>query len=387
MLLPAIDPLDLEICLGSHDDYAARGGAMSPPIVQTSLFAFPTLQALGDAQVEEHRRYVYSRGQNPTVEALERQLAELERGAVAKAFGSGMAAVSATIIGLLEAGDHIVFVNQTYGPTLQLAELLVRFGVEHTVVGSGVADDVAAAVRPNTKMLWMESPGTMLFGTLDLRALVDLARSRDLLTCLDNSWATPLFLKPIELGVDLIVHAGSKYLAGHSDVLSGAVVGPEELMEQIFYRGYMLLGASLSPFDAWLQIRGLRTLPLRMRQHHEAGLSVAGYLAQHPTVDRVFHPGLDGASRAGLRGYSGLFSFSLRSDRREDVHTVVDALQCFRIGVSWGGPESLVYSPQGGDPEKLRALGLPSGLIRLSVGLDSPPSLIEDLERALASVR
>jgi cystathionine beta-lyase/cystathionine gamma-synthase len=306
---------------------------------------------------------------------------------VAKAFGSGMAAVSATIIGLLKAGDHIVFVNQTYGPTLQLAELLARFGVEHTVVASGVPEEVASALRPNTRMLWMESPGTMLFGTLDLRALVDLAQSRDLLTCLDNSWATPLFLKPIGLGVDLVVHAGSKYLSGHSDVLSGAVVGPQGLMEQIFYRGYMLLGASLSPFDAWLQIRGLRTLPLRLRQHHEGGLLVAEFLDQHPAVERVYHPGLAANPAAELRGYSGLFSFALRSDRREDVHTVVDALRSFRIGVSWGGPESLVYSPQTGDPERLRAQGLPSGLIRLSVGLESPPSLIEDLDRALAALR
>lgn len=360
---------------------------MSPPIVQSSLFAFPTLQALSEAQAEEHRRFVYSRGQNPTVEALERQLAALERGSVAKAFGSGMAAVSATIIGLLEGGDHIVFVNQTYGPTLQLAELLSRFGVEHTVVASGVPDEVAAALRPNTRMLWMESPGTMLFGTLDLRSLVDLAQSRDLLTCLDNSWATPLFLKPIELGIDLVVHAGSKYLAGHSDVLSGAVIGPEGLMEQIFYRGYMLLGASLSPFDAWLQIRGLRTLPLRLQQHHEGGLRVAEFLAQHPAVERVYHPGLAAIPPTEFRGYSGLFSFALGSNRREDVHSVVDALRRFRIGVSWGGPESLVYSPQSGDPEELRARGLPPGLIRLSVGLESPPSLIEDLEQALGGLR
>ena len=382
-----IDPRDVDLCLAPDLDEGGGPSPMSAPIVQTSLFAFPTFRALLDGLADERHHTVYTRGRNPTVEALDRKLAALERGEAAASFASGMAAISAVLLGLLEAGDHVLFVNQVYGPTLQLAGHLRRFGITHDVVLDVAPDAVEAAIRPETRLLWLESPGTMLFRLADVSALATLARSRGVLTVLDNSWATPLFQKPLELGADVVVHSASKYLGGHSDVMAGAVVTDEARMERIFTRAYMLNGGILAPFDAWLLLRGLRTLPVRMRQHEEDARAVAEFLRSHAAVRRVHHPAFaddPSPAAAGLRGTSGLFSFELEGGDFSRVERFIDALHRFRIGVSWGGVESLVISPERGDDgSALEAAGIPRGLIRLSVGLEGAAALIEDLDRAL----
>lgn len=383
---PTIDPEDELICLGHGEDLEAQGGALAPPIVQTSLFGFPTLSALSEAIGSEHLHHVYSRGQNPTVEAVEEKLAKLERGEAAKLFASGMSAVSSVFYALLQSGDHVVFVNQVYGPTLQLAVHLRRFGIEHDVVLDLDPAAVERAMRPETRLLWMESPGTMLFRLLDVAAVAALARERGVTTVFDNSWATPLLQKPLTLGVDVVVHSATKYVGGHSDVVAGAVVTESERLRRIFYGAYLLNGGALGPFDAWLLNRGLRTLPLRLRQHHAGALAVARFLAGHPAVERVFHPGLVEDERlvAPLNGFSGLFSFELKTDRFEDVERFVNRLERFRIGVSWGGVESLVITPfRGGNREALAAQRIPPGTVRLSIGLESADVLIGDLDRAL----
>ncbi len=384
----AIDPRDVEICTAA----ASEAGAVVPPLVQSSLFAFPSFDDLLAGLSEEHRQCVYTRGQNPTVETLERKLAALERGEACKCFGSGMAAISAAFLGLLEAGDHVVFVNQVYGPTLELAEHLRRFGISHDVVLELEAAAVAKALRPTTRLIWFESPGTMGLRTLDVTALVELAKSARtdrgaILTAIDNTWATPLFQKPLTLGVDLVMHACSKYLGGHSDVVAGALIGSAPLLERIFYRAFLLGGGVLSPFDAWLVLRGLRTLPARMRQHRRDALAVARFLERHSAVRRVFHPGLssgpDAAGNASLRGTSGLFSFEVAGGF-DAVRRVIDGLETFRIAVSWGGPESLVISPNRGDnSQALERQQIPPGLIRLSIGLEGAETLIRDLDQAL----
>lgn len=384
---PRIDPEDELVCLGHDEDLAAQGGALAPPIVQTSLFAQASLADLMTGFGAEHRHHVYTRGQNPTVEAVEHKLARLEGGAACKCFGSGMAAVSAVLMGLLASGDHVLFVNNTYGPTIQLAAHLRRFGVAFDVVLDLEPEAVAAALRPETKLLWVESPGTMTFRVADLRALAALARERGITSVIDNSWATPLYQKPLALGIDLAVHSATKYVGGHSDVVAGAVVGGEELMERIFYGAFLLNGGILGPFDAWLLNRGLRTLPVRMRQHHRDALEVARFLGQHARVRQVFHPGLreDALVREQLRGYSGLFSFELDTESFEDVERFVDSLERFRIGVSWGGVESLVITPNNGrNAASLRGRRIPPGTVRLSIGLEGAGVLIADLERALA---
>jgi cystathionine beta-lyase len=387
-----IDPADVALCM-AQDAASDSMGAQptSPPIVQTSLFSFPTFDALVEGLAAEHRNHVYSRGQNPTVEAVEQKLAALERGEACKCFASGMAAISAVMLGLLGAGDHILFVNQVYGPTLQLAAHLRRFGVEHDVLLDGSVEAVERALRPNTRLLWLESPGTMLFRLLDLPALARLARARGVLTCIDNSWATPLLQKPLTLGIDIVVHSGTKYLGGHSDLIAGAVVSSTERMEQLFYRAYLLNGGILAPFDAWLLLRGIRTLPTRLRQHEADALRVAEFLSGHPAVRRIYHPALTGdraLAERQLHGCSGLFSFELERGDFETVRSVLNALGTFRLGVSWGGYDSLAISPERGhNAEQLAAQGLPRGLIRLSVGLEGADLLIHDLASALERAR
>jgi len=380
--LPRIDPADELTCLGHEEDLAAQGGALAPPIVQTSLFAQPTLGDLAAGLADEHAHPVYTRGNNPTVRAVEAKIAQLERGESCRCLASGMAAVSAVLLSQLRAGDHVLFVNQTYGPTLQLARYLERFGVSHDVVLDLDLAAIEAGFRAATRVVWLESPGTMLFRVFDVAAVAAAARARGIVSVLDNSWASPLFQKPLTLGVDLVVHSATKYIGGHSDVVAGAVVGSAERLERLFYDTYLLNGGILGPFDAWLLNRGLRTLPLRMRQHHRDGLALATWLADHAKVRRVFHPGL--AGEVGLFGYSGLFSFELDTEDHAAVSRCVDALGMFRIGVSWGGVESLVIAPfRGNNGEDLAAQGIPRGLVRLSIGLEGYETLRSDLEQAL----
>ena len=387
---PKIDPADELTCLGHHESLEAQGGSMSPPIVQTSLFAHPTTDALSAGLEAEHRTHVYTLGQNPTVESVEDKIARLEHGESCKVLASGMAAVSATLLGLLESGSHILFVNNTYGPTLELAERLRSFGVQYDIALTSDLDEIAEAMRPETRMVWIESPGTMLFKVVDIAAIAALARERGALTAIDNSWSTPLFQKPLDLGVDLVIHAATKYMGGHSDVIAGAIVGPAELLKTIFYNSYLLLGGSLGPFDAWLVNRGLRTLPNRMKQHHADGLAIARFLAVHPKVRQVFHPGLAGDPEiveGQMRGFSGLFSFELDTDSDTTVASFVDRLKLFRIGVSWGGVESLALTPnRGTNASDLAAQRIPPGAVRLSIGLEGSAALIEDLDQALGKL-
>lgn len=363
---------------------------MSPPIVQTSLFAQGSTDALSEGLEAEHLTHVYTLGQNPTVESVEDKIARLEHGESCKVLASGMAAVSATLLGLLESGSHILFVNNTYGPTLELAERLRSFGVEYDIALTSDLDRIAEAMKPETRMIWIESPGTMLFRVVDIAAIAALARERGALTAIDNSWSTPLFQKPLDLGVDLVIHAATKYMGGHSDVIAGAIVGPATLLKTIFYNSYLLLGGSLGPFDAWLVNRGLRTLPNRMKQHHTDGLAVARFLADHPKLRQVFHPALAGDPEivgGQMRGFSGLFSFELDTNRYETVASFVDRLKLFRIGVSWGGVESLALTPnRGTNASDLAAQQIPPGTVRLSIGLEGSAALIEDLDQALAEL-
>ena len=387
-----IDPADIAICLDDRAPADEHGAApMAMPIYQTSLFSYETLHGLLDGLASEHTRHVYSRGQNPTVEVLERKLAALERGEACKCFASGMGAVSAVLLGLLQSGDHVLFVNHVYGPTLQLAQHIERFGITHDLVIERDVDRLAQAIRPATKLIWTESPGTMLFRMMDLRALTALAHRHGVLTCMDNSWATPLFQKPITFGVDIVVHSATKYIGGHSDVMAGAVITTAARLRDIFYRAYLLNGASLAPVDGWLLLRGLRTLPIRLERHMENGLRIAEFLQRHPAVRSVFHPALTDDRRLAaqqLTGYSGLLSFALVRDDFATLERVVDGLKLFRKGVSWGGVESLAISPRrpGNEPQ-LDARQMPHGLIRLSVGLEDVESLIADLTAALEGAR
>jgi cystathionine beta-lyase/cystathionine gamma-synthase len=379
----AISPRDIALCLEDHPAGAPGPQPMAEPIVQTSLFAFPNYDAILEAFRAENRNYVYTRGQNPTVEVLEKKLAALERGEACKAFASGIAAVSAVFMGLLQSGDHILFVNQTYGPTIQLARQLRRFGIEFDLLLDLEPENIRAALKHNTKFVWLENPGTMLMRTFDIAAAAEIARAHGALTCIDNSWASPLFQKPIEHGVDIVVHSATKYIGGHSDVIGGAVITNAERMQEIFYRAFMLHGGILAPFDAWLLLRGLRTMPVRMQQHESDALKVAEFLRTRPEVGAVYHPAFFEPCQS-LTGYSGLLSFELASGGFDEVRRFIDGLKRFRIGVSWGGVESIVISPnRGNNAHYLEAQRIPGSLVRISVGLEGADALIDDISGSL----
>ncbi len=251
---------------------------------------------------------------------------------------------------------------------------------------------VAAALRPNTRLIWFESPGTMLNRVLDVPALAALAREQGILTAIDNSWATPLLQKPLTQGIDISMHTCTKYIGGHSDVVGGVLVTRQDLYERIFHEGFMQLGSTLSPHDAWLLIRGLRTLPARLEQHERGGREVAAFLSGHSRVAEVYYPDVDepgSLAARQLRGGNGMVSLRLEGPAAglgEEVRRVIDRLRYFHTAVSWGGVESLAVAPaakSSGGPANADAMGIPPGVIRLSVGLEPPQLLIEDLDRAL----
>lgn len=377
------------ICTHLGDDYEKFSGAVVPPIFENSLFVFEKFEDIIESFKEEREHYLYTRGTNPTVEILEKKLAALEHGESCKCFSSGMAAISSAMTTFLKQGDHILFVNNIYGPALKYARYIEKYGVEHSITFDTDIESIESAVRGNTRVIYLESPGTMIFKMLDLKAVADLARSKGIITIIDNTWATPIFQKPLDLGIDISVHSCTKYISGHSDVIAGAVISSKKIMDQIFYNEFQLHGGNVGPFEAWLIMRGLRTLPLRMEKHQENGLKIARFLENHRSVRKVNYPGLESSpdyelGKKQLKGYSGLMSFELGSDSFESVKEVINTCKVLKIGVSWGGYESLILSPNHGDNmEELRKSGVYPGLIRISVGLEGADSIINDLDNAL----
>lgn len=372
-------------------------GAVTPPIFQNSLFVYPTFEEFSHALKKPMQNYIYMRGNNPTVEIAEQKIARLEKGEMAKCFGSGMAAITSVILTFLKAGDHIVSVKNIYGPTYKfLSSFLPRFNVETSFISSPSIEELRRAIKQNTKIIYLESPTTFTFQLQNLSEIAELAKQKKIVTIIDNSWATPYFQNPLEIGIDLVVHSCSKYLAGHSDVVAGAVIGKKDYIEQIFQSGFLLLGGILHPFEAWLLIRGLRTLPLRMERHFNNALKIANFLENHPKVLKVNYPLLPShpqyqLAKKQLKGGSGLFSFELKADNIKEIKKFVNLLRIFRLGVSWGGCESLAVPiaalMENGKPNKTqKALGLSPYLIRLSVGLEDVEDLISDLEQALSRV-
>ncbi|QSX41411.1 trans-sulfuration enzyme family protein [Shewanella cyperi] len=400
-------------------------GAVVPPIYQNSLFTFDSWEAIASAFEDKINTPIYSRGHNPTVVEAERVLAAFAGAEKAKLFASGMAAISAGILHFLQPSCHVICVRNAYGPVLALLEqyLAPKLNIELSFVGGAEVEEIAACIRGNTKLIYLESPGSGLFGLQDLSTVAALARAHGIATMADNTWATPLFQRPLALGIDLEVHSCSKYLGGHSDIIAGALLGSAALLDAIHSREFELLGARIAPMEAWFLLRSLRTLPLRMARHQQSGLAVATMLAAHPKVARVDYPGLPGFPQAELArrqmsGFSGLMGFRLKAGLKaglkeglaEGAHTesaeagsadvrdaeaaarrFVNALRLIRIGVSWGGHESLIYAPAIGyqkelDPERFAALGLSPAQMRLSVGLEHVGDLIADLQQALEKV-
>ncbi|MBN9016754.1 MAG: PLP-dependent transferase [Rhizobiales bacterium] len=385
----SVDPFDHASLLLAHDGDNAYD-AVVPPIVQTSLFTFSSYAEMEETYKGLKVRPTYSRGLNPTVRAFEEKIAGLEGAEDALGFASGMASISSTVITFVSPGDRIVCVRHVYPDAYRLFEtLLARYGVAVTYVDGCDVDAVAKAL-PGAKLFYMESPTSWTMETHDVRALAALARANGVLTVMDNSWATPVFQRPITLGVDLVLHSASKYIGGHSDVVAGVVAGSKELIGRIRSATLPYLGGKLSPFDAWLLLRGLRTLPIRMKAHEAAALSVARRLASHPDVVSVSHPGLGNALPEGLYGTSGLFSFTFREGI--DIPAFADRLRLFKLGVSWGGHESLVVPAQvvrvqAAGPNSAIDFGVDPNMVRLHVGLEGAGALWNDLAEAIEIAR
>ncbi len=363
------------------------GEPVSPPICRTSLFTFPDCESFEKTYSKELDHPLYSRVSNPTTTVLNQKLADLEHAQEALSFSSGMAAISTTLLALLKHGDRLVLQDTAYSPTLALArDHLTRFGIEVIDRSIDQLHDLEQHLPEETKLVYLESPASITFELLDLERIVLQAKKKDIPIIFDNSWASPLFSQPLDWGVDIVLHSVTKYINGHSDVVAGTVAGSGEHFEKI--KSFAPLhGGFLAPDESSLVLRGLRTLPLRMRQHEQAGLKIASFLEVFNGVEKVFHPALESSSQHSLfkkyfTGSSGLFSFRYKGD----VRKCVDALKLFHIGVSWGGFESLVLPTDlllsNSNDKRLRP-DVPEGLIRLSIGLEDVDDLIEDLERGL----
>lgn len=381
----SLDPADRARRIVAHDDRAQAYDAVVPPIVQTSLFTFPSMADMVETYAGRKSRPVYSRVGNPTVRAFEEKMAALEMADDAIGFPSGMAAISGTVLAFVKPGDRIVCVRHVYPDAYRLFETLLKDWDVTTVYVDGRDPEAVAAALPGARLLYLESPNSWMMEAHDVGALAALAKQHGALSLIDNSWATPVFQQPASLGVDLVLHSASKYIGGHSDVVAGVVAGRQELIDRIRSRICPYIGAKLAPFEAWLLLRGLRTLPERVRAHEAAALSLARRLAEHPMVTAVHHPGLHNRLPAGLQGTTGLFSFEARNGL--DIPAFCDALRFFKLGVSWGGHESLVVPAlvtrvQAAGPNSALDFGVPERMIRLHVGLEGADALWSDLVAA-----
>lgn len=374
------------------EDRDAGFHAVVPPVVQSGNFTYPTVEALRNAMRNEFDKPLYTRGANPTVAMVRKKLAALEHAGDALVFGSGSAAIAAGVLSFVKAGDHIVCVRKPYSWTTKLLnELLERFGVTHTYVDGTDAENFRRAVTPNTRLFILESPNSITFELQDLRAVAAIAKKHGVLSLCDNSYCSPLFQNPIDLGIDLVAHSGTKYLNGHSDVVCGVLAGSREHIRQVMAKEFMTLGAIPSPHDAWLLMRGLRTLELRMHRSADSAEEVAKFLEAHPKVAQVHWPFLDTCPQQALakrqmKRCAGLMSIRVKAPDIAGLERFCNALQRFLMAVSWGGYESLQFPAAATmDPQTPQGQ-LPWNLVRIYVGLEDPQLLIADLEQALARI-
>ena len=374
------------------EDRDALMHAVVPPVFQSGNFSYPTVAAMRETVQQEFDRPLYTRGYNPTVAMLRKKVAALESAEDALVFSSGSAAIAAAVIAFVQAGDHVVCVRKPYSWTRKLLdELLARFGVEVTYVDGTDAENYRRACRDNTRLFILESPNSLTFELQDLGAVAAIAKEQGVLTLCDNSFNSPLFQRPIEHGIDLVAHSATKYLNGHSDVVAGVLAGSQAHIRQVMAKEFMTLGAAPSPHDAWLLMRGLRTLGLRMHRSADSAARVARFLGAHPKVARVHWPGLESHPQHALANrqmerVAGLMSIELDAPDEAAVERFCDGLQRFLIAVSWGGYESLQFPVCALKGPSGYYTDLPFTLVRLYVGLEDPDHLIADLDQALARI-
>ncbi|WP_077075637.1 trans-sulfuration enzyme family protein [Aedoeadaptatus urinae] len=386
-------------CIHGHqmDPFPYR--AMSMPIVQSSNFTFDSIDHVLQAMGSDEDDYVYTRGGNPTIKVFEQIMATLEKGRYAVGFSSGMGAISAVIMSLLEAEDEII-INQTlYGNTFNfVTKTLERFGITHKIVNLQDLNALKEAISPETKLIYFESPDNPLLGIVDIQGVCALAKEHGIKVVIDNTFATPYHQNPLELGVDVVVHSASKYICGHGDVVGGvAIANDKEYMDCLRFQFMCLFGSVISPFDAWLLIRGLKTFSTRMAKHNENAQRVAEFLEAHPKIERVHYPGLktnpsyEVAKKQMKNGFGGILSFELKGDY-EDAVRFVEHVKLAKLAVSLGDCDTLVELPivmthKGYAQDVLDSMGIKENLIRMSIGLEDSEDIIDDISRGLDAIK
>jgi cystathionine beta-lyase/cystathionine gamma-synthase len=364
--------------------------AISPPIMQTSNFAFKKVDDLRQKLEDEMSGYLYSRGINPTVDILRKKLAALDGAEDCLVFNSGAAAIFAGVLANVKTGDHIVSVKAPYTWAQRMFDnILPRFGVSTTYIDGTNTGNWEQATRNNTILYYLESPNSWDFALQDIKAVASLAKSKGIITMIDNSYCSPLYQKPIEMGIDLSVQTATKYIGGHSDVLGGVLSGSRGRIKKIFDSEYLNIGSGIQPFNAWLLIRGLRTLPIRLKHINESTNQLVNYLKQHPKVESVIFPFDESfpqyeLAKKQMTGACGLFTFVLKTTKIESIVRFCESLQHIMMAVSWGGHESLVIPKCSGiQPGDFDPVNREHRYVRMYVGLDGPEYLIADLGQAL----
>lgn len=380
------------LAVHAGEDRDAHYGALSVPVYNASVYAFTDAEEGAAIHNEFKHGYYYGRLGNPTSEALERTIAELEGAEAGLVFASGMAAVSAAILPNIRSGDHIVAPESMYSTTTNLLRHLgENLKIETTFIDAADAENYRDAIQPNTKLLWIETPSNPLLKITDIRKVVEIARSVGALTVADNTFATPFNQRPIELGVDIVIHSGTKYLGGHSDVTAGLLVGRAEQLKHIRSVATKLFGGTISPQVAWLVLRGIKTLALRMERHNSNAFALADMLRKHPGVQRVYYPGLEShenhtVAAAQMSGSGGMVAFDL--DSVEAGKSFVNNVRIATLATSLGGVETIVQHAASMThasipAEERKRAGISDGLIRMSVGIEDIKDLEADLKQAL----
>lgn len=367
--------------------------AVAPPILQTSNFSFREVDKLRKAFEDEYSTYLYSRALNPTVRILSQKLAALDGAEDCLVVNSGAGAIFASVLANIKSGDHIISVDKPYSWAQKMFNtVLPRFNVTVSYIDGTRIENFKNAIQHNTSLIYLETPNSWNFRLQDLEAVATLAKSKKIITICDNSYCTPLYQKPIEKGIDIVVQSATKYINGHSDVVAGVITASRKMIKKIYYSEYMNMGISTTPFNAWLLIRGLRTLPIRLKTVSASTKEVLGFLKSHERVEEIIYP-FDkdfpqyDLAKKQMQGSGGLFSFVIKADTVHQVEAFCENLRHIVMAVSWGGHESLVIPGCASIPEnEFDATNKDHRRIRMYVGLEDPEFIIEDLQRGFAAI-
>jgi len=373
------------------EDNASYFNAIAPPIVQTSNFSFSTVDDLRKAFADEMGGYLYSRGLNPTVDILRKKLAALDGAEDALVFNTGSAAIFAGVLANVKSGDHILSVHHPYTWTTHLFDkLLPRFGITVTYADGTNTEDFISHIQTNTSLIYLESPNSWWLDIQDLSAISTVAKEKGIITMIDNTYCTPLYQRPIDMGIDIVMQTATKYIGGHSDTLGGVLCGSAAMMRKIFLSEYLCVGSGIQPFNAWLLLRGLRTLPSRLDRISASTQKVLEYIKTEPKIESYIFP-LDPTypqfelAKRQMTGACGLISFYMIAQRIEEIELFCNSLKAFRMAVSWGGHESLIIPKCAGlNPADFDPSNSTHRLIRLYIGLEDPEFLLNDLKQGFA---